>query len=114
MKRLELYVPQERLEAINELLHKHSVGGITCYDIKGRGRSKQQSIEVDRGTRSYIPEFGRRLKIEVIVENSLAKRIVDDVLNVISTGSSYDGKIFVSDIAEAYDIGSKETGDVAL
>jgi nitrogen regulatory protein P-II 1 len=114
MKRLELYVPQERLEAINELLHKHNVGGITCYDITGRGRSMQESRDVERGTRSFIPEFGRRLKIEVIVENSLAKRVVDDVLKVVSTGSSYDGKIFVSDIAEAYDIGSKETGDVAL
>jgi nitrogen regulatory protein P-II 1 len=48
------------------------------------------------------------------VENSLAKRIVDDVLNATSTGSYYDGRIIVSDIAEAYVIGSKETGDVAL
>jgi nitrogen regulatory protein PII len=75
MKRVELYVPQERLEAINELLHKHNVGGITCYDITGRGRSMQESKDVERGTRSFIPEFGRRLKIEVIVENSLAKRV---------------------------------------
>jgi hypothetical protein len=45
------------------------------------------------------------LKILVIVEKSLAKRIVDDVLNATSTGS---------DITEANVIGSKETGDVAL
>lgn len=45
------------------------------------------------------------LKILVIVEKSLAKRIVDDVLNATSTDS---------DIAEANVLGSKETGDVAL
>jgi nitrogen regulatory protein P-II 1 len=114
MKKLELLIPHERLEAVNELLHKHSVGGMTCYDVKGRGRSKQESVDVERGTRSYIPELGPRTKIEVIVENTVAKRIIDDVLNVISTGSSYDGKIFVSDIAESYDIGTKAAGDAAL
>jgi len=35
------------------------------------------------------------------------------VLNATSTDSYYDGKIIVSDIPEAYVIGSKETGDVA-
>ena len=59
-------------------------------------------------------ELGPSLKILVIVEKSLAKRIVDDVLNATSTDSYYDGKIIVSDISEAYVIGSKETGDVAL
>ena len=59
-------------------------------------------------------ELGPRTKIEVIVENTLAKRIIDDVLNVISTGSSYDGKIFVYEIAESYDIGTKAAGDAAL
>ena len=114
MKKLELLIPHERLEAVNELLHKHNVGGMTCYDVKGRGRSKQESVDVERGTRSYIPELGPRTKIEVIVENTVAKGIIDDVLNVISTGSSYDGKLFVSDIAESYDIGTKASGDAAL
>ena len=114
MKKLELLIRHERLEEVNEVLHKHNVDGMTCYDVKGRGRSKQESIDVERGTRSYIPELGPRTKIELIVENTLAKRIIDDVLNVISTGSSYDGKIFVSDIAESYDIGTKAAGDAAL
>ena len=109
MKKLELLISHERLEEVNEVLHKHNVGGMTCYDVKGRGRSKQESIDVERGTRSYIPELGPRTKIELIVENTLAKRIIDDVLNVISTG-----KIFVSDIAESYDIGTKAAGDAAL
>ena len=36
------------------------------------------------------------------------------MLNVISTGSSYDGKIFVSDNTESYEIGTKAAGDAAL
>jgi nitrogen regulatory protein PII len=62
----------------------------------------------------YVPEFGFRTKIEVLVPDAKAKAIIDDVLKVISTGSASDGKIFVYDVAEAYDIGSKEKGDAAL
>jgi nitrogen regulatory protein PII len=62
----------------------------------------------------YVPEFGSRTKIEVLVKDSLCKEIIDDLLKKISTGSTSDGKIFVYDVAEAYDIGSKESSESAL
>jgi nitrogen regulatory protein P-II 1 len=71
-------------------------------------------VAVGRGVMRYVPEFGSRTKIEVLVKDSLAKEIIDDLLKNISTGSTSDGKIFVYDVAEAYDIGSKESGDSAL
>jgi nitrogen regulatory protein P-II 1 len=42
------------------------------------------------------------------------KPLTDDILAKIGTGSLSDGKIFVYDVSEAYDIGSKESGDNAL
>ncbi|HET7149033.1 MAG TPA: P-II family nitrogen regulator [Candidatus Nitrosopolaris sp.] len=42
MKKLEVYIPQERLEAVNELLHKRNVGGMTCYEVKGMGRANKK------------------------------------------------------------------------
>jgi nitrogen regulatory protein P-II 1 len=114
MKRLDLIIPHERLNEINEILHKHKVGGMTFYDIKGRGRAKREPVSVGRGVMRYVPEFGFRTKIEVLVPDSMAKAIIDDVLKVISTGSASDGKIFVYDVIEAYDIGSKEKGEAAL
>lgn len=114
MKRLDIIIPHERLQEVNDILHKNKVGGMTFYDIKGRGRSKQEPVSFGRGIMRYVPEFASRIKIEVIVSDSLAKPIIEDILNVISTGSDYDGKIFVYDVAEAYDIGTKETSDSAL
>jgi nitrogen regulatory protein P-II 1 len=114
MKRLDIVIPHERLSEVNDILHKNKVGGITFYDIKGRGRAKQEPVAVGRGVMRYVPEFGSRTKIEVLVKDSLAKEIIDDLLKKISTGSTSDGKIFVYDVAEAYDIGSKESGDSAL
>jgi nitrogen regulatory protein P-II 1 len=114
MKRLDIIIPHERLSEVNDILHKHKVGGITFYDIKGRGRAKLEPVAVGRGVMRYVPEFGSRTKIEVLVKDSLAKEIIDDLLKKISTGSTSDGKIFVYDVGEAYDIGSKESGDSAL
>ncbi|MGB8033080.1 MAG: P-II family nitrogen regulator [Nitrososphaeraceae archaeon] len=53
-------------------------------------------------------------KIEVIVEDSLVKAVMNDILNILREGSFASGKIFVSDIMEAYDIETKETGEAAL
>ena len=39
MKRLDILIPHERLTDVNELLHKHKVGGMSFYEIKGRGRA---------------------------------------------------------------------------
>ena len=114
MKRLDLVIPHERFHEVNELLRTHKVGGLTSIDVKGRGRAKNEPVAIARGTMRYIPEFGSRTKIEVLVPDSLIKSIIDDVLKLISTGSASDGKIFVYDVAEAYDIGSKQTGDNAI
>ena len=114
MKRLDIIIPHERLEEVNEILHAHKVGGMSFYDIKGRGRAKREPVAVGRGVMRYVPEFGFRTKIEVLVADALAKEIIDDIIKKISTGSASDGKIFVYDVADAYDIGSKERGDPAL
>ena len=114
MKRLDIIILYERLQEVNDIFHKHKVGGMTFYDVNGRGRSKREPVSVGRGLMRYVPEFGSRIKIEVIVSDSLAKPIIDNIINVINTGSDYDGKIFFYDVAEAYDIGTKETGNSAL
>ena len=62
----------------------------------------------------YVPEFGSRIKIEVVVSYLLPKQVIDNILDIIGTDSNYDGKIFVYDVAEAYDIVSKESSDSAL
>lgn len=114
MKRLDIIIPHERLEEVNEVLHAHKVGGMSFYDIKGRGRAKREPVAVGRGVMRYVPEFGFRTKIEVLVSDEIATAIIDDIIKTVSTGSASDGKIFVYDVAQAYDIGSKETGDAAL
>ena len=113
MKRLDIIVPHENVHEINDILRKHNVGGMTFYDVKGRGRSKNEPIYVGTGVMKYIPEFGLATKVEVLVPDPESKQIIDDILR-ITNRSSTSGKIFVYDVAEAYDIGTKTTDNTAL
>jgi nitrogen regulatory protein P-II 1 len=114
MKKLEVIFAHERLIEINDLLHKHRVGGMSFHLIRGRGRTKNEGISPGRGLERKVPEFLTRTKVEVVATDETASRIIDDVLKVMSTGSNRSGKIFVYNVVEAYDFKNKDTGDAAL
>lgn len=61
-----------------------------------------------------IPKNASWTKVEVLIAYSQTKKIIGDILNVIFTHSASDGKIFVYNVEEAYDIGTKKTGDISL
>jgi len=117
MKQIEIIIPHERLSEVNDILFKRKVGGIMFYEIKGRGRAKREAtviIDAYNYGQKYVPEFGSRTKVDVMVSDSLSKQIVDEIIKNLSTGSAWDGKIFVKDISEVYDIGSRQHGEMAL
>lgn len=118
MKELDIIVPHERLNEVNSILYKHKVGGMYYFEIAGRGRAERQPVESTtvegyRTGKRYVPEFGSRTMVQVIVPDSMEKTIISDLIERISTGSAGDGKIFVKEISESYDIGSKEAGEKA-
>jgi nitrogen regulatory protein P-II 1 len=118
VKELSIIIPRERLNEMNSILYKHKVGGVYFFEIAGRGRAERQEIETTtvegyRTGKKYIPEFGSRTMVQVIIPDSMEKVLISDIMDGISTGSAGDGKIFVKDVTGAYDIGSKEAGEKA-
>ncbi len=118
MKEVDIIIPHERLRDVDSILFKHQVGGMYFSQIAGRGRAERQAIEATtyegyRTGKRYVPEFGSRTIVQVIVPDSVEKALVSDIMDRVSTGSAGDGKIFVKDVSGAYDIGSKDTGDKA-
>ncbi len=119
MKEIDIIIPHERMNDVNSILYKHKVGGMYFFEIAGRGRAERQAIEATtyegyRTGKRYVPEFGSRTMVQVIVPDSMYKVLISDVMDRLSTGSAGDGKIFVKDIAETHDIGSKESGEKAV
>lgn len=114
MKRIDIIIAHDYLVDINRILRQHRVGGITFYNIKGRGRSKLEPVSVRRGLKRYTPEYQTRIKCEILVPDKMVRPIVEELFDVINAGSSSDGKIFVYEVVAAYDIRTRRTGDVAL
>ena len=114
MKKIDIYVQEERLSDITEILDNNGVGGVSLTTIRGKGKDPHEPVP--EMVRSYMtgrhvtPEFVTRLKIEAIVTDTKVKPIVDD----LSKLDIKKGKVFVHDIHEAYDISKKTSGDNAI
>ncbi|HKX81155.1 MAG TPA: P-II family nitrogen regulator [Nitrososphaera sp.] len=114
MKRIEAVVPTARVERAFAAFRELDLGGLTYYDSKGRGSVPRPEIHSGRGTGTFRPEFNVNTTIVVVAKDSMASKVVDKILESISTGLAGEGKIFVSDIDDVVDIGSKKRGETAL
>ena len=120
MKEISIFVPTEDLEQVAEILRKHKVGGMTFYQINGAGRTKREALP--EMVRSYMtgrmitPDYAKRIKVETIVSDSLVNQIVDDISNSLGqhAGNEAHGMIFIKDVYDAYEIGTKQRGEVVL
>ena len=113
MKEIQIFVPDQALKDVNDILKESQVGGMSHYRIHGRGSAKSEEVAVGLGTMRYTPEYSPRTKIEVVViddqVDSLLHKIVDKL-----RASDIVGKIFVLDVPVAVDIKSNKTGESAL
>ena len=114
MKRVEAIIANEKVLKVNDALKKAGVGGCTILDAKGRGKGEKPMVETGRGTGRFTSEFSVRANVITIVEDSEVDKVIKTIVETVSTGSAGDGKIFVSSINEAIDIGTKKRGEVAV
>jgi len=112
MKKIEAIVRHFKLEEVKDALTQMGVQGMTVTEIRGFGRQKGHK-EQYRGT-EYTVDFLPKVKIEVVVKDGQAKEAIDTILRSARTGQIGDGKIFVTDLAEAIRIRTGETGESAI
>ena len=97
---------------MREALSEIGVQGATITEVKGFGRQKGHT-ELYRGA-EYVVDFLPKVKIEVVIEDSLLERVVDAIQNAAQTGRIGDGKIFISTSDEAIRIRTGERGAEAV
>jgi len=68
----------------------------------------------DHGARSYTAEFNTKNYVFTVVDDSLVDKVISAIIDAAGTGSAGDGKIFVTTIDDAIDIGSKQKGVHAI
>jgi nitrogen regulatory protein PII len=112
MKKIEAIIKPFKLEEVKDALTELGVYGMTVSEVRGFGRQKGHK-EAYRGT-EYTIEFVPKTKIEVVVVDSLANKVVETIIRTAKTGSIGDGKIFVSNLDDVVRIRTGETGDRAI
>ena len=112
MKKIEAIIKPYKLDQVKEALHEVGLQGMTVTEAKGFGRQKGHT-ELYRGA-EYVVEFLPKLKIEIILEDSLAERAIEAITQAAYTGHIGDGKIFVSSVEEVIRIRTRETGAQAV
>ncbi len=112
MKKVEAIIKPFKLDEVKEALHEVGVSGITVTEAKGFGRQKGHT-ELYRGA-EYVVDFLPKVKLEVVVDDALAPRVVEAIANAAQTGRIGDGKIFVIPVETALRIRTGERDSDAI
>ena len=112
MKKIEAIIKPFKLDDVKDALHDAGVSGITVTEVKGFGRQKGHT-ELYRGA-EYVIDFLPKVKVEVVVEDSLAENVIEAIENAAKTGRIGDGKIFVMDVDQAIRIRTGDRGPDAI
>jgi nitrogen regulatory protein P-II 1 len=112
VKKIEAVIKPFKLDEVKEALHDLGVTGMTVTEVKGFGRQKGHT-ELYRGA-EYVVDFLPKVRLEVVVGDELAARVVEAIADAARTGRIGDGKIFVTSVEEAVRIRTGERGTDAV
>ncbi len=112
MKKIEAVIKPFKLDEVKEALNEIGIQGLTVSEVKGFGRQKGHT-ELYRGT-EYVVDFLPKIKMEVVVSDDMAAKVVETITEAAKTGRIGDGKIFVLSVEEVVRIRTGETGPEAL
>ncbi len=106
MKKIEAIIKPFKLDEVKDALQAVGVSGITVTEAKGFGRQKGHT-ELYRGA-EYVVDFLPKVKLEVVIDDSLVDAAVEAIAQAAHTGRIGDGKIFVMPVERALRIRTGE------
>lgn len=112
MQKIEAIIQPSKLDAVKDALVEAGVSGMTIFEARGHGRQKGHT-EFYRG-REYAVDLLPKIKLEMVVADSILETAVQAIINSARTGRIGDGKIFISRIDDAIRIRNDERGEIAL
>ncbi len=112
MKLIVAIIKPFKLDEVKEALQEVGLQGITVTEARGFGRQKGHT-ELYRGA-EYVVDFLPKVKIEVMVEDSMVERTTEAIINAARTGRIGDGKIFIMPVEDVIRIRTGERGAEAI
>ena len=102
MKRIEVIVQSEVSKQVVRAIRKAGVEGVTLIQSLGQGTGERPEIG------GHQIEFNSTDVIITVVHDSIVNSVISSIMDVAHTGQKGDGKIFVTNVEESYDISTKE------
>ena len=112
MKKIEAVIKPFKLDEVKDALNEIGIQGMTVTEVKGFGRQKGHT-ELYRGA-EYVVDFIPKIKIEIVISDELATKVVDAIEKSAKTGKIGDGKIFICSIEDVIRIRTGERGESAV
>ena len=112
MKKIEAVIKPFKLDAVKQALAEAGIEGMTVSEVKGFGRQKGHT-EIYRGS-EYTVDFLPKVKIELVLADSDAIKVVEIISTAAKTGKIGDGKVFILPMDSVMRIRTGETGESAV
>jgi nitrogen regulatory protein P-II 1 len=112
MKLVTAIIKPFKLDDVKAALETLGVLGLTVSEVRGYGRQKGHT-EVYRGA-EYTVDLVPKIRVEVLVDDLDADKVVDTVIESARTGKIGDGKVWVSTVDAVVRVRTGERGADAL
>jgi nitrogen regulatory protein P-II 1 len=111
MKKIEVVIRKSNFDEVKDALYNVGVEFITFWDVRGTGKATQGRVY--RGI-AYDTSTIERILITFVCREKYMDPAIKAILQSAKTGEVGDGKIFISEISDAYRIRTGERGDRAM
>jgi len=111
MKKIEAIIRTSKFRRVREALHSKGINFFSYWDVTGIGN--ESTGQVYRGV-SYSTGDIQRRYLSIVVNDEFEQVTIDTIMEYSRTGEVGDGKIFVSEVNNAYRIRTGEKGEETL
>jgi nitrogen regulatory protein P-II 1 len=112
VKLVTAIVKPAKVDEVKDALKEVGVAGLTVTEVRGFGRQAGHT-EVYRGA-EYTIDFVPKVRIEVLVDETVVDQIVDTIVSTARTDKIGDGKIWVTPVERIVRIRTGELDADAL
>jgi nitrogen regulatory protein P-II 1 len=107
VKKIEAIIRSETLDSVKCGLEALGMNAMTITDVLGRG--EQKGLEFTHRAGKYRVDLLPKVKVEIVVRDEDAGKVIDVVIEKARTGEIGDGKIFVYPVEEVIRIRTGES-----
>lgn len=110
MKKIEAIIQEDKLGLVVDELRASGVVGVTTVQAQGIGEGERPMLGGSRGTAKFMAPFNKLAFVIIVADDQKVDSIVKTIIDTANTGNAGDGKIFITNVEDAFDIATKQSG----